>query len=95
MDFGPFALLSLMYVVIGVRVIAQLVQRGKKVWDHTFTPEDRALVNQAAFFILIPISVALHELGHAIAVHQQLQGPVFHADPPGCRLDPIDPIGSD
>jgi hypothetical protein len=68
MDFGPFALLSLMYVVIGVRVIAQLIQRGKKVWDHNFTPQDRALVNQAAFFILIPISVALHELGHAIAV---------------------------
>lgn len=68
MDFGPFSLLSLMYVVIGIRVIAQIVQRGRKLWDRTFTPQDRALVDQAAFFILIPISVALHELGHAIAV---------------------------
>lgn len=68
MDFGPFSLLSLMYVVIGVRVIAQIVQRGKKLWDRNFTPQDRTLVGQASFFILIPISVALHELGHAIAV---------------------------
>lgn len=68
MDFGPFSLLSLMYVVIGVRVIGQMVQRGKKLWDHNFTQHDRALVDQAAFFILIPVSVALHELGHAIAV---------------------------
>jgi len=68
MDFGPFALLSLMYLVIGARVIVQLVQRGRKVWDHNFTLQDRALVNQASFFILIPVSVALHELGHAIAV---------------------------
>jgi hypothetical protein len=68
MDFGPFSLLSLMYVVIGVRVIGQMVQRGKKLWDRNFTQHDRALVDQAAFFILIPISVALHELGHAIAV---------------------------
>jgi hypothetical protein len=68
MDFGPFTLLSLMYVVIGIRVITQVVQRGKKLWDHNFTPQDRALVNQASFFILIPLSVAFHELGHAIAI---------------------------
>jgi hypothetical protein len=68
MDFGPFSLLSLMYLVIGVRVIAQIVQRGKSLWDRNFTLQDRALVDQASFFILIPISVALHEFGHAIAV---------------------------
>jgi hypothetical protein len=68
MDFGAFSLISLMYVVIGVRVIGQMVQRGRKLWDHNFTQQDRILVDQAAFFILIPISVALHELGHAIAV---------------------------
>jgi hypothetical protein len=65
---GPFSLLSLFYVVIGVRVIYQMVQRGKKLWDRDFTMQDRALIDQASFFVLIPISVALHELGHAIAV---------------------------
>lgn len=65
---GPFSLLSLFYVVIGVRVIYQMVQRGKKLWDRDFTMQDRALIDQASFFVLIPVSVALHELGHAVAV---------------------------
>jgi membrane-associated protease RseP (regulator of RpoE activity) len=68
MDFGAFSIISLIYVVIGVRIVAQLVQNWKAVWDHNFTIFDRQIVDQAAFFVLIPVSVALHELGHAIAV---------------------------
>ncbi|MBA2753330.1 MAG: hypothetical protein H0U40_02550 [Chloroflexia bacterium] len=68
MSFGPFILLSLFYAVIGVRVIAQLVRSWRPTFDRRFTAEDRSLVDQAAFFILLPISVALHELGHAAAV---------------------------
>jgi hypothetical protein len=68
MGFGPFILISLFYAVIGVRVVAQVVQRRRELFDRRFTTSDRSLVDQAAFFILVPISVALHELGHAIAV---------------------------
>jgi hypothetical protein len=68
MPFGSFAIISLFYAVIGVRVIYQLVTGGKAVWDRNFTGSDRALVGQAAFFIMVPISVALHELGHAVAI---------------------------
>ncbi|HEV2073678.1 MAG TPA: hypothetical protein VGR29_08570 [Thermomicrobiales bacterium] len=68
MDFGAFSIISLIYVVIGVRVVAQLVRSWRATWDHHFTPTDRHLVDQAAFFVFIPISVALHELGHAVAV---------------------------
>lgn len=68
MEFSPFLFISLIYAVIGVRVIARLVRSGRAVWDSGFSPSDRALVDEAAFFVLIPVSVALHELGHAVAI---------------------------
>lgn len=68
MDFGPFVIISLIYVVIGVRSVVRLIGRWHQTWDSDFTLADRALVDEAAFFLLIPVSVALHELGHAVAI---------------------------
>jgi hypothetical protein len=68
MDFGPFVVLSLIYAVLGVRVVVELVRRWRETWDDRFTPRDRALVTEAAFYVLVPVSVALHELGHAVAI---------------------------
>lgn len=68
MGLGPFGLISLLYVVLGVRVVIQLIRSWRTTFDTTFTDADRALVNQAAFFVLVPISVALHEFGHAVAI---------------------------
>ncbi len=68
MPLGGFGLLSLFYLFLGVRFLFQFVPRRKQIFDNTFTPWDRAMLGQAAFFILLPVSVALHELGHAIAI---------------------------
>jgi Zn-dependent protease len=68
MGLGPFALISLFYLVIGVQVIYQLVRNFRQTFDRHFTQQDRQLVDKSAFFVLLPISVALHELGHAIAI---------------------------
>jgi len=68
MPLGGFGLLSLFYVFIGVRFLFQFVPRRKAIFDNDFTPYDRSMLGQAAFFILLPISVALHELGHAVAI---------------------------
>src|SRR5687768_4667705 len=68
MSFGPFILISLFYAVIGVRVVAQVIRERREVFDRRFTQHDRSLVDQAAFFLLVPFSVALHELGHAVMV---------------------------
>ncbi len=68
MTFGTFAIISLIYCVIGVRVLYQVVRAWSSLWDRTFTANDRMLIGQASFFLLVPISVALHELGHAVAV---------------------------
>ena len=68
MGFSPFIIISLFYAVIGIRIIAQVVQHRRAIFDRTFTQFDRSMVDQAAFFILVPISVALHELGHAVTI---------------------------
>src|SRR5687768_17268135 len=68
MGLGPFTLISLLYVLIGVRVVYQLARNFRQTFDRHFTHEDRMLVGQAAFFVLLPIAVALHELGHAVAI---------------------------
>ena len=68
MGFGPFILISLFYVVTGVRVVGQIARHRRAIFDRQFTAFDRSLVDQAAFFLLVPIAVALHELGHAVAI---------------------------
>lgn len=68
MGLGPFSIISLIYVVIGIRSVSRLINRWSSVWDRRFTLQDRQLVDEAAFFVLVPVSVALHELGHAIAI---------------------------
>jgi hypothetical protein len=68
MGLGPFALISLFYLVVGVQVVYQLARNFRQTFDRHFTQQDRQLVDKAAFFVLLPISVALHELGHAIAI---------------------------
>ena len=68
MGLGPFAIISLIYVVIGIRSVSRMVGNWSRTWDRRFTVQDRQLVDEAAFFVLVPISVALHELGHAVAV---------------------------
>lgn len=66
--FNLFILISLFYVFIGLRVARDLWRERKTAFDRNFTPHDRMLVDQAAFFVLVPISVALHEFGHAVAI---------------------------
>lgn len=68
MPLGGFGFLSLIYIFIGIRFLYQFIPRRKEIFDDNFTPYDRSMLGQAAFFILLPVSVALHELGHAVAV---------------------------
>ena len=68
MPLGGFGLISLFYAFLGVRFAFQFWPQRKAVFDNNLTHQDRALITQAAFFFLLPISVLLHELGHAIAI---------------------------
>jgi hypothetical protein len=68
MPFGAFGLIILFYIFVGIRVVRDVWVRRREAFDRQFTLADRQLVDQAAFFLLVPISVALHELGHAVAI---------------------------
>jgi hypothetical protein len=68
MGFDGFVVISLIYGVIGIQAIYKLVRSWNATWDLNFTQHDRILVDQAAFFVLVPVSVLLHEGGHAVMV---------------------------
>lgn len=68
MPLGGFGLLSFFYLFLGVRFLFQFIPRRKQIFDNNFTQYDRSMLGQAAFFVLLPVSVALHELGHAVAI---------------------------
>jgi hypothetical protein len=68
MPLGGFGFLSLFYAFLGIRFAYQFWPRRKAIFDRQFTEHDRSMVTQAAFFFLLPLSVALHELGHALAI---------------------------
>lgn len=65
-DFA--VIISLFYVLIGLRVARDTWRGRVAIFDSTYTLQDRFMVSQAAFFLLVPLSVALHEFGHAVAI---------------------------
>lgn len=44
-----------------------LVRRWRAFWDTDLTAEDRRLATQAAVFVVPPVVVLVHELGHLVA----------------------------
>jgi tetratricopeptide (TPR) repeat protein len=40
----------------------------RSIWDAEFTPRDIQLTAKSSFYLLIPFTVALHEVGHAVAI---------------------------
>ncbi|HET7720602.1 MAG TPA: hypothetical protein VFK43_11585, partial [Acidimicrobiales bacterium] len=54
-------------IVFGLALLATLfmiARRWRSFWDADFTVEDRRLATQAGVFVIPPIVVLLHELGH-------------------------------
>ena len=44
--------------------VVMIVRRWRRFWDDDFTGEDRRLATQAAVFVVPPVVVLVHELGH-------------------------------
>jgi len=65
-----FDLLSLFYAFLGIRAISTAIKNWRAFTDDQLTAPDRRLANELAFFVLIPIGVLFHELGHAAATYQ-------------------------
>jgi hypothetical protein len=67
-NFTALALMGLIMAVISIRTIYQTIRDREKLFDDNFTRADRQHMSVAAFFILVPISVFFHEVGHAVSV---------------------------
>jgi hypothetical protein len=74
MGFNTFAILALLIAVAGVRTARDIIRNRRAIFDDNFTDSDRRMVMMTAFYFLVPISVILHECGHAIMVK------AFHAE---------------
>ncbi|MEA2827254.1 MAG: hypothetical protein QOG43_1693, partial [Actinomycetota bacterium] len=69
MPFDPQS--GIVDVVMGVAALATLVvlvRARRTFFDLDFTAEDKRLATQAAVFLVAPIVVLIHELGHVVAV---------------------------
>ena len=66
MGFNTFAILGLVMAVTGIRTGRDIYRNRRTMFDDNFTDADRRLIMLMAFYFLVPISVALHECGHAI-----------------------------
>lgn len=64
--FGPVMLLIV--GVLAVYTLVDLRRHWATFWDDNITGDDKTRAYRAVFFLLIPVGVLLHELGHALAV---------------------------
>ncbi len=56
-------------LIFGLALVAtlfMLVRRWRPFWDADFSGEDRRLATQLAIFVVPPIVVLIHELGHVV-----------------------------
>jgi hypothetical protein len=65
---SAFNLVSLFYAAIALLTLFRLVRRRREAFDDRFSATDRGLIAAVAFYLLTPPAVALHELGHAVAI---------------------------
>ncbi|HVB64051.1 MAG TPA: hypothetical protein VNE17_04920 [Nitrolancea sp.] len=54
--------------LISIRTLYTVIRDRHQLFDEDFTPTDRQRLSEAAFFILLPVSVIFHELGHAAVI---------------------------
>ena len=54
--------------LISIRTLFTVIRDRHQLFDQDFTPTDRQRLSEAAFFILLPLSVIFHELGHAVVI---------------------------
>lgn len=59
---------GLLLGLISIRTLINLIRSWRQTFDADFTPGDRQRLSEVAFFILLPLSVIFHELGHAIMI---------------------------
>jgi hypothetical protein len=62
-----FTPLTVVYLFGAAATIYQLTGHWREFWSGSLTPTNQRLAGGVAFFLLVPIAVLLHELGHILA----------------------------
>lgn len=63
---GDARSVDLIFALALVGTLYMLVRRWRRFWDADFTAEDRRLASQSAIFVVPPLVVLVHELGHVV-----------------------------
>lgn len=65
-----FGITSLFFSIISIQTILDLRKNWSSFWDTKITLKDRNLAERSSIFLLIPIGVLFHEIGHVLATWQ-------------------------
>lgn len=65
---GGTPILTLLLAVIGGAALVDAVRNRRTLFDDRLTLDERQRLTRLALFVLVPLSVIFHELGHAVAV---------------------------
>jgi hypothetical protein len=60
-------LLAILLLPISVATVRNVIAKAATIFDDDLTIDDRASLKQLALFVLLPLVVLFHELGHALA----------------------------
>jgi Zn-dependent protease len=66
--FDSTGILTLILLVAAVATVWDVVKGRAEIFDDLLTADDRNRIVRLVIFVLLPLSIVLHELGHAIAV---------------------------
>lgn len=67
-NLAPLDALNLLFLPLMAITIVQAYKGWGKLWDERLTASDRQLLLRIVIFLLLPIVVLFHELGHVAAV---------------------------
>jgi hypothetical protein len=67
-NMAPLDSLNLLFLPLMAVTVVQLLRGWKNFWDEDFTAYDRQLAQRVVLFLLLPLVVLCHELGHVAAV---------------------------
>jgi tetratricopeptide (TPR) repeat protein len=59
--------LAIVTLPVSIYTIKSVIENAGTLFDDDLTIKDRTLLKQFAFFVLLPLVVLFHELGHALA----------------------------
>ena len=67
---SSFDFMAIIYGILSIDTILRLSSNWRSFWDDKVTANDKFLLERVAVFILIPLGVFFHEVGHALATLQ-------------------------